>query len=33
MAVEEDARSALGTEAEDDGYAQETCTLTLPPEQ
>ena len=33
MAVEEDSRSALGTEAEDDGYAQETCTLTLPPEQ
>ncbi len=33
MAVEEDQRVTLGAEAEDDGYVQETCTLTLPAEQ
>lgn len=32
MAVEEDVRAALGTDAEDDGYVQETCTLALRPE-
>lgn len=32
MAVDESARSVLGTDAEDDGYMQETCTLALPPE-
>jgi hypothetical protein len=31
MAVDENARSVLGTEAEDDGYMQETCAITLPP--
>jgi hypothetical protein len=31
MAVDESARSVLGTEAEDDGYMQETCALALPP--
>lgn len=31
MAVDESARSVLGTEAEDDGYMQETCAVTLPP--
>ncbi len=32
MAVEDAAKPALGADAEDDGYMQETCTLTLPPE-
>lgn len=32
VAVEEDSIEALGTEAEDDGYMQETCTFALPPE-
>jgi hypothetical protein len=32
MAVEEDVKGTLGTEAEDDGYMQETCALELPPE-
>ena len=31
MAVEEDAKGALGPDAEDDGYSQETCALTLSP--
>lgn len=30
MAVDESARSVLGTDAEDDGYMQETCVVTLP---
>ncbi len=29
MAVDEQMQAALGTEAEDDGYFQETCALTL----
>jgi hypothetical protein len=32
MAVEEDVQGTLGADAEDDGYVQETCTLTLPAE-
>ncbi len=32
MMVEDSAKEALGTEAEDDGYMQETCTLELPPD-
>ncbi|MEP7290556.1 MAG: hypothetical protein ABI835_02180, partial [Chloroflexota bacterium] len=31
VTVEDDAKEALGTEAEYDGYMQETCTLELPP--
>jgi hypothetical protein len=30
MAVEESMQAALGSEAEDDGYTQETCALILP---
>ncbi len=29
MSVEDDAKAALGTDAEDDGYMQETCAITL----
>ncbi len=32
MLVEENLRGALGTEAEDDGYLQEACAITLSPE-
>ncbi len=32
VAVEADTQEALGTEAEDDGYKQETCTLELLPD-
>lgn len=32
VAVEADSREALGNEAEDDGYKQETCSLELPPD-
>jgi len=32
MAVEEAAAGALGVDAEDEGYTQETCALTLPEE-
>ena len=32
MAVEEEMKAVLGAEAEDDGYMQETCALTLPEE-
>jgi len=31
MAVEEPTKAALGADAEDDGYMQETCALILPP--
>ncbi|HVU13933.1 MAG TPA: hypothetical protein VHD90_21795 [Phototrophicaceae bacterium] len=30
MSVEDDVKGALGTDAEDDGYTQETCAITLP---
>ena len=32
MAVEDESKTVLGSEAEDDGYMQETCALTLPEE-
>ncbi len=32
MAVEDESQAVLGAEAEDDGYMQETCALTLPQE-
>jgi hypothetical protein len=30
--VEDEVSGTLGTDAEDDGYMQETCALELPPE-
>ncbi len=33
LAVDEADSAALGTDAEDDGYSQETCALTIPAEE
>lgn len=33
MAVDEESSEALGADAEDDGYTQETCALTIPSDE